>query len=86
MRDHTIYDSIQDDHADVLTPTCPFCHQEGWITIPQASADALMDRRPVQEALPDLDPRLREQIVSGIHPRCYPGAQFGDGIDAALIY
>ncbi|MEV4902858.1 hypothetical protein AB0K08_16145 [Citricoccus sp. NPDC055426] len=51
----------------------------------QHGADNLMAGHPVQEILPHLDPRQREETVSGIHPRCYPGAEFGDGIDAALI-
>lgn len=85
MRDYRIYDSIDDEHAEVLTSTCPFCHQQGWITIHQRGADALMEGYSVQEALPGLDPRQREQIISGIHPRCYPGNEFGDGIDLSLI-
>ncbi|QCU79684.1 hypothetical protein E7744_15315 (plasmid) [Citricoccus sp. SGAir0253] len=85
MSRHAIYDSMQDHCADILTPACPFCGQKGWITIPQTAADALIAGHLVQDALPDLDVRLREQIISGTHPRCAPGAEFGDGIDPALI-
>lgn len=85
MNRHTIYDSRQDHCADILTPRCPLCGQRGWITIPQAGADALMADLPVQAALPQLDYRLREQIISGTHPRRAPGAEFGDGIDPVLI-
>jgi hypothetical protein len=85
MRQHAIYDGIEDHCADLLTPTCPFCGHRGWITIPQAAADALMEGGLVQDALPDLGFRLREQITSGTHPRCQPGAEFGDGIDPHLI-
>ncbi len=85
MSQYAIYDSMQDDCADILTGPCPFCGQQGWITVPQSGADALMDGQPVQDALPELDHRLREQIISGIHPRCFPGAEFGDGIDPDLL-
>lgn len=51
----------------------------------QHGADNLIAGHPVQEALPHHGPRQREQIVSGIHPRCHPGAEFGDGIDPALL-
>lgn len=85
MGRHTIYDSMQPGHADILTPTCPFCGQKGWITIPQHQADALLAGALVQDAVPDLGVRLREQIISGTHPRCAPGAQFGDGIDPTLL-
>jgi hypothetical protein len=85
MSQYKIYDSLQDGCAEILTPTCPFCGQQGWIAIPQTGADALMTGRAVQDALPYLDHRLREQVVSGIHPRCQPGAEFGDGIDPHLI-
>ena len=85
MSQYAIYDSMQDDCADILTDPCPFCGQQGWITVPQSGSDALMEGQPVQDALPELDHRLREQIISGIHPRCFPGAEFGDGIDPDLI-
>lgn len=85
MSHHAIYDSMQEGYADILTPVCQFCRQQGWITVPQAGADALMDGQPVQYALPEVDYRLREQITSGIHPRCFPGAEFGDGIAPSLI-
>ncbi|WMY80069.1 hypothetical protein [Citricoccus sp. I39-566] len=85
MTRHAIYDSMQEVCADILTRSCPFCGQQGWITVPQVGADALMDGRSVHEALSEVDHRLREQIISGIHPRCYPGAEFGDGIDPALL-
>ena len=57
MSHHAIYDSMQDNCADILTPVCPFCGQQGWITVPEAGADALMDGQPVQDALPELDHR-----------------------------
>ena len=85
MPRYAIYDSMVEDSADILTPTCTFCGRQGWVTVPQAGADALMEDRPVQDALPELDRRLREQIISGIHPRCFPGAEFGDGIDPELL-
>ncbi|QCU79643.1 hypothetical protein E7744_15125 (plasmid) [Citricoccus sp. SGAir0253] len=85
MSRHAIYDSLHDNSADILTPPCPFCGQQGWITIPQTGADALAEGHLVQDALPGLEARLREQIISGTHPRCAPGAQFGDGIDPALF-
>jgi hypothetical protein len=85
MTRHAIYDSMHEHCADILTPPCPFCGHQGWITIPQAGADALMEGLPVQDAVPELGFRLREQIISGTHPRCAPGAEFGDGIDPDLL-
>jgi hypothetical protein len=85
MSQYAIYDSMQGGYADILTPTCPFCGQRGWISVPRLGADALTAGHPIHDALPYVDARLREQITSGIHPRCFPGAEFGDGIDPALI-
>jgi hypothetical protein len=85
MARHQIYDSMHPDSADILTGPCLFCGQQGWITIPQTAADALIQGLPVQDALPELGFRLREQIISGTHPRCAPGAEFGDGIHPDLF-
>jgi hypothetical protein len=85
MPRHAIYESMHPHCADILTPPCPFCGQQGWITIPQPAAEALLEGLPAQDAVPELGFRLREQIISGTHPRCAPGAEFGDGLDPDLL-
>ena len=85
MTRHAIYHSMQENCADILTGRCPFCGQQGWITIPQTAAEALLEGLPVQDAVPELGFLLREQIISGTHPCCAPGAGF-DGIDLDLFW
>lgn len=69
------YDSVEPDSSDILTPACPFCGKEGWITVSRRGVERILAGEPIQEALPSLDPSMREQIRSGTHPECFPSSQ-----------
>jgi hypothetical protein len=53
------------------TPRCGICNQEGTVEVPFLGYFARQDGALIQDAFPDLDKTLREQIVSGTHPACW---------------
>ncbi len=59
------------------TPICFMCNKEGFVEV---SSEGYMARKRgalVQEAFFDLDKSLREQIVSGTHPKCWESMTAG---------
>jgi len=53
------------------------CNKEGFVEV---SSEGYMARKKgalVQEAFFDLDKSLREQIVSGTHPKCWESMTVG---------
>ena len=59
------------------TPICFMCNKEGFVEV---SSEGYMARKKgalVQEAFFDLDKSLREQIVSGTHPKCWESMTVG---------
>lgn len=53
------------------TPACSICNKTGSVEV---SADGYVARKKgalIQEAFPELDKALREQILSGTHPKCW---------------
>ena len=59
------------------TPTCVMCSKEGFVEV---SSEGYMARKKgalIQDAFPDLDKSLREQIVSGTHPKCWESMTAG---------
>lgn len=66
------YESADPTISDVETPTCLFCGKTGWIQVPTATVELLLDGAFIQDAAPDLAIPLREQIISGVHPACSP--------------
>jgi len=53
------------------------CNKEGFVEV---SSEGYMARKKgalVQEAVFDLDKSLREQIVSGTHPKCWESMTVG---------
>jgi hypothetical protein len=53
------------------TPVCGICSQEGEVEVPAIGFMARQIGALIQDAFPDLDKTLREQIVSGTHPACW---------------
>ena len=62
------------------TTRCFHCGQTGFLELPIEQAIAYANGALAQVAFPDLDRRLREQIISGTHPECWDQmfAPFGD--------
>ena len=53
------------------TPTCVMCGKGGFVEV---SSEGYMARKRgafVQDAFSELDMSLREQIISGTHPKCW---------------
>lgn len=53
------------------TPRCFHCGQTGFLELPITQAMAYANGALAQVAFPDLDRELREQIISGTHPKCW---------------
>lgn len=62
---------------DLSTQLCQFCRKTGSVKITEQSWRAYRNGATVQEAFPELDAPLREQIISGTHPSCWDWAISG---------
>lgn len=59
------------------TPICMMCSKGGFVEV---SSEGYMARKRgalIQEAFSDLDKSLREQIISGTHPKCWESMTAG---------
>jgi hypothetical protein len=63
--------SATDKTVVVGTPKCGWCGDIGEVEVPTAGFFARELGAPIQEAYPDLDKALREQILTGTHPDCW---------------
>ena len=59
------------------TPTCVMCSKEGFVEVSSEGYMARKEGALIQNAFPDLDKSLREQIVSGTHPKCWESMTVG---------
>ncbi|MGW9114498.1 hypothetical protein [Microbacterium sp. NPDC055683] len=57
----------------VTTAACMFCGATSEVELTAAQFDLFIQRRPVQEVLPDVEPEVRELLISGTHPACWFG-------------
>ena len=55
----------------VETPTCHMCGKGGTVEVPMVGFLIRQLGGLIQEAYPDLDKSLREQIITGTHPKCW---------------
>ena len=61
----------------VVTKKCLVCQTGGIVRLPDTpEAQMALDRWHIgeiliQQAFPDLEPALREQMISGVHPDCW---------------
>jgi len=55
----------------IMTKRCFHCGEHGWIEVSTEGVDKYKAGAFVQEAFPELDKTLREQIISGTHPKCW---------------
>lgn len=67
----------------IKTRRCLHCGDEGLLELPNEGIAKYEAGAFVQEAFPDLPRELREQIISGTHPKCWEEmfAPFGDDED-----
>ena len=59
------------------TPVCFMCNKEGFVEVSSEGYMARKEGALIQNAFPDLDKSLREQIVSGTHPKCWESMTVG---------
>jgi hypothetical protein len=55
----------------VITDPCFVCGEQGQVEVPMQGFLIRQLGGLIQEAYPDMDTALREQLVSGIHPECW---------------
>jgi hypothetical protein len=55
----------------VETPLCGICKKTGVVEVPADGFFKWNFGMLIQDALPDLDKALREQMKTGIHPQCW---------------
>jgi hypothetical protein len=59
------------------TPKCLMCNTSGFVEVFSEGYMAHKRGALIQEAFPELDKSLREQIVSGTHPKCWESMTAG---------
>lgn len=65
----------------VHTPRCMRCGKSSAVHVPSdAYRRWVVDREPIQVAMPEMDLDTREMLISGTHPECWD-AMFGVGAD-----
>jgi len=55
----------------VTTPTCGMCGEQGVVEVPAVGVLEWNFGKHIQDAFPDLDIAIREQLISGTHPKCW---------------
>ena len=50
--------------------TCPFCGEDHAVEVNLTQYEAWQNGKPIQNAMPDLTPTEREQLISGLCPKC----------------
>ena len=50
--------------------TCPFCGAEHTVEVDLAQFEAWQNGKLIQRAMPDLTATEREQLISGLCPKC----------------
>lgn len=59
------------------TQICSICNKSGFVEVSSEGYTARKKGALIQEAFPELDKSLREQIVSGTHPKCWESMTAG---------
>jgi hypothetical protein len=55
----------------IETPVCSVCGYKGRVEVLASGVRARNAGALIQDAFPELDKGIREQIKSGIHPECW---------------
>lgn len=66
-----IYDFENGDRYVVETPMCFHCGHTGTVEVLTQEVFYLRQGMLVQDAVKSLDKELREQFISGTHPKCW---------------
>ena len=53
-----------------VTMTCPLCGEDHAVEVNLAQYEAWQNGELIQNAMPDLTPTEREQLISGLCPKC----------------
>ena len=64
-------DLVENTTYIVETPKCFVCGDNGQVEVPMKGFLIRQLGGLIQDAYPDLDLGLREQIISGTHPKCW---------------
>ena len=61
---------------DVVTKPCMNCGTQGVVVLETEEQSTRINNRhatgeSIQDIVPEMDPALREQIISGTHPECW---------------
>lgn len=59
------------------TQICSICNKSGFVEVSSEGYTARKKGALIQEAFPELDKSLREQIVSGTHSKCWESMTAG---------
>jgi hypothetical protein len=64
----------------ILTKPCFVCGEDGFVVVSQASYDKWKQGVHIQDAMPEMPAPLREQLMTGTHPKCWEEmfSGFGD--------
>lgn len=57
----------------VDTPICRLCGEGGTVEVPAIGFLQWNFGMLIQDAFPDVDPAIREQLKTGYHPSCFDG-------------
>jgi len=68
---HKIYDFENGDKYVVETKECIHCGETGTVEIYTSEMFWLNQGMHIQEAVTSLDKDLREQMITGTHPKCW---------------
>lgn len=55
----------------IETRRCIYCGENGILELSNDGIAKYENGALIQEAFPDIDIQMREQIISGIHPKCW---------------
>lgn len=61
-----------------MTKDCPICGSSGTVWLWEMDMERYLNGAYAQDAFPDLPIQIREQIISGIHPKCWTKAMGDD--------
>lgn len=64
--------SFKSTDSRIITPTCPHCGKRGALEVDTIAYNNWKEGGAlIQEAFPDMDKADREQLITGIHPKCW---------------